>query len=87
MLRIVLGMGILRLVSGLIEISAALLMLYFNRVETAFKINAALAFIGPIIMISVTTLGLIGLADKVSIMQMFIIFSGVALIFVGLNKI
>ncbi|MDK2822488.1 MAG: hypothetical protein PWQ67_875 [Clostridia bacterium] len=87
MLKIVLGMSILRIISGLIELSAAFLMLYFNRVETAFKINACLAVIGPIIMISVTSLGLIGLADKISLKQMFIIFSGVSLIFIGLNKI
>jgi len=86
-LKIVLGMGLLRLISGLIEISAGLLMLYFNRVETAFKINACLAVIGPIIMISVTSLGLIGLADKISIRQMIMIFFGVSLIFAGLNKL
>jgi len=87
MLRIVLGMGILRIISGLIELSAAFLMLYFNRVETAFKINACLAIIGPIVMISVTSLGLVGLAGKIGIKQMLFIFSGVSLIFIGLNKI
>lgn len=86
MLKIVLGMGVLRIISGLIELSAAFLMLYFNKVETAFKINACLAIVGPIIMISVTSLGLVGLAGKVSIKQMFVIFSGVSLIFIGLNK-
>ncbi|MGI6227442.1 MAG: DUF2619 domain-containing protein [Peptococcales bacterium] len=35
---------------------------------------------------SVTSLGLVGLAGKVSIKQMFVIFSGVSLIFIGLNK-
>ncbi|KJS21284.1 MAG: hypothetical protein VR72_11050 [Clostridiaceae bacterium BRH_c20a] len=87
MLRIVLGMGILRIISGLIELSAAFLMLYFNKVETAFKINACLAVIGPIIMISVTSLGLVGLAGKIGIKQLVFIFSGVSLIFIGLNKI
>ncbi|NLT94756.1 MAG: YqhV family protein [Clostridia bacterium] len=87
MLKVVLGMGLLRIISGLIELSAAFLMLYFNRVETAFKINACLAIIGPIIMISVTSLGLIGLAGNVSLKQMLVIFLGVCLIFIGLNKI
>ncbi|NLW23762.1 MAG: YqhV family protein [Clostridia bacterium] len=86
-LSIVLGMGLLRIISGLIELSAAFLMLYFNRVETAFKINACLALIGPLILISVTSLGLIGLADKVSLRQIIVILCGVALIFIGLNKI
>lgn len=87
MKKIVLGMAFLRLISGLIELSAASLMIYFNRVETAFKINACLAIIGPLILISVTSLGLIGLAGKISFKQMFLIISGVILIFVSLSKI
>ena len=84
-MKIVLGMGVLRLISGLIELSAACMMLYFNKVETAFIINACLAVIGPIVMILVTSLGLIGLADNMPIHKMVIIFSGGALIFIGLR--
>jgi len=86
-LKIVLAMGILRIISGLIELSAAFLIIYFNRVETAFKINASLALIGPLIMVAVTSLGLIGLAGKISSREMLFIFSGVLLIFYGLSKI
>lgn len=85
-LNIVLGMALLRIISGLIELSAAGLMLYFNKVETAFKINASLAVIGPIIMLSVTFLGLTGLAGKIPLSKLVIILSGVALIFTGLLK-
>ncbi|SMB92655.1 Protein of unknown function [Desulfonispora thiosulfatigenes DSM 11270] len=85
--KIVLGMALLRLLSGLIEISAASLMLYFNRIETAFKINAILAIIGPLVLITVTSLGLVGLAGKVSIKQLVMIFSGVSMIFIALNKL
>ena len=85
-LKIVLGMALLRIISGLIELSAAGLMLYFNKVETAFKINACLAIIGPVIMLTVTSLGLVGLAGKIPLSKLVIILCGVALIFTGLLK-
>lgn len=85
--KIVISMALLRIISSLIELSAALLMLYFNRVETAFKINACLAVVGPIIMLSVTSLGFLGLAGKISFKQTSLILLGVTLIFIGLNKI
>ncbi len=85
-LSIVFAMGMLRVLSGCIELTAAALMLYFNRVETALKINAVLAMIGPTIMILVTTLGIIGISHQVSLGKMLTILCGVTLIFIGLNK-
>ncbi|AEG14864.1 YqhV family protein [Desulfofundulus sp. TPOSR] len=84
--RIVLGMALLRLLSSSIEFSAAMLMLYFNRVETAFKINSLLAMVGPTVLLTTTSLGLVGLAGKVSPSSMAIILLGVALIFIGVNR-
>lgn len=83
--KIALGMGALRLLSGTIEITAALLIFYFATVESAFKINAVLALIGPIILITVTGLGIIGLADQLPLSRMFIILLGVGLIFYGMR--
>ncbi|MDK2888711.1 MAG: hypothetical protein PWP72_1589 [Thermoanaerobacter sp.] len=84
--RIVLSMALLRLLSSSIEFSAAMLMLYFNRVETALKINSLLALVGPTILLTTTSLGLAGLAGKVSLSSMAIILLGVALIFIGINR-
>lgn len=84
--KIVFAMAMLRCLSATIEITAALLMLKFGRVETALKINAVLAMVGPIIMIIVMTLGLAGLAGKISISKLGIIFSGVVLIFYGISR-
>ncbi|MDA8213008.1 MAG: YqhV family protein [Clostridia bacterium] len=84
--KIVAGMALLRMLSGLIELTAALLMLKLGRVESAFKINAALAMIGPTIMILVTTLGLVGLSGKISYQRMAVIFLGVVFIFAGMRK-
>ncbi|AQS59025.1 YqhV family protein [Desulforamulus ferrireducens] len=84
--KIVFAMAMLRCLSSCIELSAALLMLRFGKVETALKINAVLAMVGPSIMILVTSLGLVGLAGKVSLSKMAIIFSGVVLIFYGISR-
>lgn len=85
--KIVFGMAALRLLSSTIEFTAALLMLKFNNVEIAFKINATLALVGPTIMLCVTSLGLLGLAGKVPLSSMAIILLGVAFIFVGISRI
>ncbi|SHE34895.1 YqhV family protein [Desulforamulus putei] len=84
--RIVFAMALLRCFSASIELTAAFLMLKFGRVETALKINAVLAMVGPSIMVLVTTLGLAGLAGKVSFSKLGIIFSGVVLIFYGISR-
>ncbi|MEW6065969.1 hypothetical protein P378_12650 [Desulforamulus profundi] len=84
--KIVFAMAMLRCLSASIELTAALLMLKFGRVETALKINAVLAMVGPSIMVLVTILGLVGLAGKVSLSKLGIIFSGVLLIFYGISR-
>ena len=85
--KIVLSMALLRFLSSSIEFTAAMLMLHFNRVDMAFKINAVLAMVGPTVLICVTTLGLVGLAGKVSMLGMVSIVTGVVLIFLGINKL
>ena len=84
--KIVLGMASLRLMSGSLEIIAALLMLRLNQVEKALLVNTGLAVVGPLILISTTTIGLVGLADKLSFQKMLWIAVGVACIFVGILK-
>ncbi len=85
--KVVLGMAALRFLSSSVEFTAALLMLHYNNVETAFKINSLLALVGPLVMISVTSLGLVGLAGKMSLPGMVSVVMGVALIFIGINKL
>ncbi len=85
--KVVAGMAGVRLLSACIEFTAALLMVKYGRVETAFKINAVLALIGPAVLLTVTGLGLVGLAGKVSAAGMAIIITGIGLIFIGINKL
>jgi len=75
------------MLSATIEFTAAMLMLKYGRVETAFKINSLLALVGPTVLICVTSLGLVGLAGKISPAGMAAVMLGVALIFIGINKL
>ena len=80
------GMAVLRLLSALIECSAALLMLYLNDVKKALVINSLLAVVGPMIFITTTSIGLIAVAGSVSYGKLFLICIGVALILIGILK-
>lgn len=81
-----LSMGILRLLSGSIELIAACAILYFGSLEKAMLINAGLAMVGPTVLILVTTIGLIGLAGQVSLLKFSFIFLGAVMILTGLFK-
>ncbi|MGD8191556.1 YqhV family protein [Brevibacillus ginsengisoli] len=84
--KAIIGMASLRLISGTIEILAALWILRLNQVDKALLVNSGLALVGPIVLLTTTTIGLIGLAEKINLTKMLIIFAGVALIFIGVRK-
>ena len=84
--KIVFGMAMLRILSSIIEFTAAMLFLKFDSIEKALKINAVLALIGPTIMTVVMILGLVGISGKVSGGRFLIIVAGVLLIFYGVSK-
>ena len=84
--KAVLGMAFLRLLSGSIEIFAAILMLRFNSVEKALMINSSLALVGPIILILTTTIGLVGIVGDISVMKIVWVLLGVAFILIGVKS-
>lgn len=84
--KAIIGMASLRLISGTIEVLAALWILRLNQVDKALIVNSGLALVGPIVLLTTTTIGLVGLAEKINVMKMLIIFAGVALIFIGVRK-
>ena len=84
--KIVISMAALRLMSGSIEIVAALVMLRYNQVEKALLVNSALALTGPLVLLTTTTIGLVGMADKLSFGKMVWVLLGVSFIFVGVLK-
>lgn len=84
--KAVLGMAILRILSGAIEITAAMVMLKLNDVYKALAVNSLLALVGPAILITTTTIGLIGMADRLSFNKICLIFLGVVLILYAIRK-
>lgn len=84
--KIVLSMASLRLISGSLEVLAALLMIRLNQVEKALLVNSSLAVVGPLVLLATTTIGLVGVAEKLSFSKMFWIFAGVSCIFIGVLK-
>ncbi|MCQ6558164.1 YqhV family protein [Paenibacillus mendelii] len=84
--KIVLSMASLRVLSGTIEICAALLMLRMNQIDKALAVNASLALVGPLILITTTTIGLVGMSDKLSFDKLAWITGGVACLLIGILK-
>ncbi|MEH7378650.1 MULTISPECIES: YqhV family protein [Bacillaceae] len=82
----VLGMALIRVLSGSIEILAAILMIKFNSVEKALLVNSSLALVGPIILILTTTIGVLGLTGNISFTKIVWIFIGVGCIFIGVKS-
>lgn len=80
-------MALMRCLSGMIEFTAAVLMFKSDSVEKAMKINAALALIGPTVMVIVTSIGIVSLSNKgFSISRFLLILTGVTMIFIGVGK-
>lgn len=84
--RIVSAMALLRLLSAAIEITAAVLMVRSGRVADALRVNALLGLVGPLVLASVTALGLVGLAGRISPGRLAIVALGVALILASLER-
>lgn len=84
--KAILGMAALRIMSGTLELLAALLILKVNQVEKALLINSSLAIVGPLVMLTTTTVGLIGMSDRISFAKIAWIFLGVVCIFIGVRK-
>lgn len=84
--KIVLSMCTIRLLSGTIEILAALWMLKLNHIEKAFLVNSGLAVVGPLVLLTTTALGIAGIADKMSIAKWGWLLLGMTCICVGVLK-
>ncbi len=82
----VLSMAGLRFLSASIELTAAILMLVFNDVKKAIAINAMLAVVGPVVLITTMAIGLLSIADDLSFSKLFFVGLGVAFILFGIYK-
>ncbi|NSL50376.1 YqhV family protein [Bacillus sp. P2(2020)] len=80
------SMAGLRILSALIELSAAIAMLFLNDVKKALAVNAFLAMVGPTILITTMSIGLISLSDDLSVSKLVFIAIGVGFILYGIYK-
>jgi hypothetical protein len=83
--KAIIGMSLLRFLSGMIEVTVAILFLKLNDVGKALILNSSLALVGPMILIATTAIGLFGIAEKVSMTRIAMIFTGVILIILGVK--
>lgn len=82
--KVVMAMATIRFISSLLEMSGAFLMLYFGTAVKALQVNAGLALVGPFVLVSVTMLGLSGLAGEGnSLAKMVWVLVGVGCILYG----
>lgn len=84
--KIVLSMATLRILSGSLELIAAVVMLRLNQVDKALLVNSGLAVVGPLVLITTTAIGLIGIAERLSFAKLLWILLGVSFIFIGILK-
>lgn len=81
--KTVLQMAIIRILFGSLGILFALLMLKFNDLKIALKLNSILGSIGPFIFMGVTALGLFEVANKISPAKLIMIIIGTIFILIG----
>lgn len=84
--KAVLSMGFLRVFGGSVELLAAITILYFNDIKKALAVNSILAAIGPIILISTMTIGIVGVASKLDPLRFVLVLCGVFLILLAVFK-
>ncbi|CAM3243198.1 DUF2619 domain-containing protein [Brevibacillus invocatus] len=84
--KAIMGMAALRVFSGSLEILAALLILKVNQVEKALLINSGLAIVGPLVLLTSTAIGLIGISDRISFAKIAWIMLGISCILIGVRK-
>lgn len=82
--KVVYGMAGIRVLSSCIEFAGAMLMLYFGTAGKALQVNAGLALVGPLVLVSVTLLGIVGIAGEgIAWQRIALIMLGVACILFG----
>lgn len=78
--KLVWAMALTRLLAGSLELTGAFLMLAFQRVDSAFRINALLGMVGPVIFLTVSALGFAGLLGRMAPHKILLLLVGIVLI-------
>lgn len=84
--KAIIGMALIRILSGGMEIFAAYLMIRFNEIDKALVINSSIALIDPFILILTTAIGVAAIADNISVSKIIFIIIGVIFILYGIKR-
>jgi len=78
------SMALLRIFSGCTEIITAILIYKSKSIQDALKINVVPAIVGPLILIGVTSIGLISMTSNgIDVKKFTLIMLGAVLILLG----
>jgi hypothetical protein len=80
------GMVVIRVLSGLLELTGAMLMWRFGRLDLAVRINGVLGFVGPLVLTTTMAIGIAGLAGRVPSAKLIWIGIGVLFILFGTSR-
>ena len=81
--KVLAQIAMVRAISGILEISAALVIIRLRRIEAALRINALLGLIGPLVFLAVIALGIVALAVKISPVKIILRLAGAFFILWG----
>ncbi len=77
------SMATVRILSGILEIVAALIFLRLGKVETALRINAFLGLVGPLVFVVVSVLGIVAVAVRLSPPKVILLTLGTLMVLIG----
>ena len=80
------GMVGIRLLSGALELTGALLMWRLGRLDAAVRVNSVLGLMGPVVLTLTMLIGVAGLATRLPVGKLLWIGAGVMLILVGTTR-
>lgn len=81
--KLIVGIRIMRGLSAIIEVTAALLLLRMSDLPSMIRLNAFLGMVGPVIFITVGAMGLAAGFGKIALHKLALIFLGVVLVVLG----
>lgn len=77
------AMAAIRMLFGLISLSGGYLMIRFNDLQQAVRINGIIGSIGPFVLLLVSAIGVAGLATQMDMRKLTLLVAGIVLILLG----
>lgn len=79
------GMALVRIVSGVVEVLAGVYMLRRASLKVALSVNAALGLVGPVALVVATVIGAVGLRTEMRPANVVLLFAGVLMIILAVS--